>query len=195
MPPLIEIVHNTLVHCATDPQALGLVSLPGGTLASASAARCYVTATARCWGLPPDTVDALELITGELAANALEHSASRSITVVLSHAARVAIIGVADEGQSRATAAGVPSPDREDGRGLLIVDTLATDWGQRRVRGGLLVWAEVDTGHGQALPGRPHRADIPLAPLPVPYEDRITRTGGHRERTARQPVRTADPHA
>ncbi|MEE1771707.1 ATP-binding protein [Streptomyces sp. JV185] len=140
-------------------------------------------------------MDALELITGELAANALEHSASRSITVVLSRAARAALVGVVDEGQGSATAAGAPPPDQEDGRGLLIIDTLATAWGQRRVRGGLLVWAEVDTGHGQALPGLPHRADMPLAPLPVPYEDRITRTGGHRERTVRKPVRTADPHA
>ncbi|GGV89872.1 hypothetical protein GCM10015535_44720 [Streptomyces gelaticus] len=172
MPPLIEIVHNALAHCATTPQALGLVSLPGGTLASASAARCYATTTARSWGLPSDTVDALELITGELAANALEHSASRSITVALFRAARTAVVGVLDEGQGRATATGAPSPDREDGRGLLIVDALATDWGQRRVCGGLLVWAEVDTGHGQAPPGRPHRADIPLVPLPVPYERR-----------------------
>ncbi|MEU2669757.1 ATP-binding protein [Streptomyces sp. NPDC007164] len=138
----------------------------------AAAARCYVTTTARSWGLPPDTVDALELITGELAGNALEHSASRSITVVLFRAARAAVVGVLDEGQGRATAAGAPSLDREDGRGLLIVDVLATDWAQRRVCGGLFVRAEVGTGHGQAPPGRPHQADIPLVPLPVPYERR-----------------------
>ncbi|MFD4860049.1 ATP-binding protein [Streptomyces atratus] len=146
MPPLIEIVHSTLAHCATVPQALGLVSLPGTTLASASAARRYVRTTARSWGLPPDAVDALELITGELAANALEHSTSRSITVVLSRTARTAAVGVIDEGQGSATAADAPPPDQEDGRGLLIVDALATGWGQRHACGGLLVWAEVDTG-------------------------------------------------
>jgi hypothetical protein len=84
----------------------------------------------------------------------------------------MAVVGVIDEGQGSATAGGAPSPDREDGRGLLIVDALATSWGRRRVCGGLLVWAEVDTGHEQAPPGRPHKADIPLAPLPVPYERR-----------------------
>ncbi|MFG3529547.1 hypothetical protein ACGF8B_22745 [Streptomyces sp. NPDC047917] len=56
-----------------------------------------------------------------------------------------------DEGQGRATAAGAPSPDREDGRGLLIVDDLATDWGQRRVCGGLLVWTEIDTDPASLL--------------------------------------------
>ncbi|MCX4787232.1 ATP-binding protein [Streptomyces sp. NBC_01221] len=126
MPPLIEIVHSTLAHCVTAPQALGLVSLPGTTLASASAARCCVRTTARSWVLPPDTVDSLELITGELAANALEHSASRSITVVLSRTGRTAIVGVINEGRGRATVAGAPSPDQEDGRGLLIVDALAS---------------------------------------------------------------------
>ncbi|MFJ7493012.1 ATP-binding protein [Streptomyces sp. NPDC097727] len=145
MPPLIETVHSTLAHCATVPQALALVSLPGTTLASASAARRYVRTTARSWGLPPDTVGALELISGEIAANALKHSASRSITVALSHTGLMAVVGVIDEGRGRATVAGAPSPDQEGGRGLLIVDALSTGWGQRHVCGGLLVWAEVDT--------------------------------------------------
>ncbi|WP_327259138.1 MULTISPECIES: ATP-binding protein [unclassified Streptomyces] len=159
MPPLIEIVHSTLAHCAAAPQALGLVALPGGTLAPASAARCYVTTMARSWGLPPDAVDALELITGELAANALEHSASRSITVVLSRTGRTAIVGVINEGRGRATVAGAPSPDQEDGRGLLIVDALASRWGQRRACGGLLVWAEVDTGPASLLVMTPLDSD------------------------------------
>ncbi|MER6104716.1 ATP-binding protein [Streptomyces sp. NPDC001832] len=151
MPPLIEIVHDALAHCATAPQALGLVSLPGTTLVSASAARRYVRTTARSWGLPPDTADALELITGELAANALEHTASRSITVVLSRTGRTAVVGVIDEGRGGATVAGTPSPDQEDGRGLLIVDALASRWGQRHACGGLLVRAEVDTGRRHSL--------------------------------------------
>ncbi|MFI6726207.1 ATP-binding protein [Streptomyces sp. R-74717] len=109
--------------------------------------------------MPPDAVDALELITGELAANALEHSASRSITVVLSRTARTVVVGVIDEGRGSATAAGTPPPDQEDGRGLLIVGALASRWGQRRACGGLMVWAEVDTGPASLLVMTPLDSD------------------------------------
>ncbi|XUL90379.1 ATP-binding protein [Streptomyces galilaeus] len=144
-PRLIKVVHNALAHCSTTPHALGLLSLPGGDLASAGAARRYVQLAARSWGLPSDTVDTLETITGELAANALEHSRSDSIAVALSSTSGRATVSVTDEGQgSRASVPDAQGPDREHGRGLLITDTLATRWGQHQTGRGLTVWAEIE---------------------------------------------------
>lgn len=143
MPPVIEVAHDALAHCPTASQALALLSLPGRDLASAGAARRYVQMAALSWGLPRDTADALGMITGELAANAVEHSASLSVTVALSRTASAVVISVTDEGQECASVPPAPAPEQEHGRGLLIVDTLAARWGQRHTRTGLTVWAEI----------------------------------------------------
>ncbi|MFD4528084.1 ATP-binding protein [Streptomyces sp. NPDC058470] len=150
IPQLIEIVRHAATDSPAAPHALGLLRLPGGDLASAGAARHYVRDTARSWGLPPDTVDTLETITGELAANALEHSHSRSVTVTLSLATQTATVSVTDEGRGRITVPETAGPGQERGRGLLIADTLANRWGQRRTGAGVTVWAEVTT---DATPG------------------------------------------
>jgi anti-sigma regulatory factor (Ser/Thr protein kinase) len=145
MPPLVEVVRDALARCPAAPQALGLLSLPGGDLISAGAARRFVRMAARSWRLPPDTADILETITGELAANALEHTDSHSIAVTLSHTADTATVSVTDEGRgAQVFVPNEPGPEREHGRGLLITDALAARWGQRQTRSGLTVWAEID---------------------------------------------------
>ncbi|MFB7085439.1 ATP-binding protein [Streptomyces sp. NPDC056296] len=139
------------------PRAYGLLTLPGRDLASAGTARRYVRATAGSWGLLPGATDDLEAITGELAANALEHSGSPTVTVTCALTADTVTIGVTDDGRSGRTPV-LPAPtgpadsDCERGRGLLITDALATRWGTRRTSGGLTVWAEVSVG---AAPGAP----------------------------------------
>ncbi|MFI0710673.1 ATP-binding protein [Streptomyces inhibens] len=137
MPSFIEVIHDALTH------ALGLQSFPGRDLSSAGAARRYVRTTARWWGVAPDQAEALELIAGELAGNALEHSNSRLVAVVLSRTARTASISVTDEGQGCASAPAGPGPEQERERGLLIVEALADRWGQRKMSGGFTVWAEI----------------------------------------------------
>lgn len=98
--------------------------------------------------LPSDAVDDLETITGELTANALEHSDSRTITVALTLAAETATVSVTDEGEGYGPVAPAPTGARteeERGRGLLITGVLAARWGRRRTRKGQTVWAEVVT--------------------------------------------------
>ncbi|MDG9724766.1 MULTISPECIES: ATP-binding protein [unclassified Streptomyces] len=129
-----------------------------GVLAlTAGAARRYLRATAGSWRLPPDTTDDLEAITGELAANALEHSDSSTVTVTCALTADTVTIGVTDDGGSRRTPVipaptGSPEPECERGRGLLITDALATRWGTRRTSGGLTVWAGVSVGVASGAP-------------------------------------------
>ncbi|WP_181923660.1 ATP-binding protein [Streptomyces inhibens] len=157
MPSFIEAIHDALTYSSATLQALGLQSFPGGDLSSAGAARRYVRTTARWWGVAPDQVEALESIAGELAGNALEHSNSRLIAVVLSRTARTASISVTDEGQGCASAPARPGPEQECGRGLLIVEVLADRWGQRKLSAGFTVWAEI------AIEGRARDRERPVA--------------------------------
>lgn len=122
------------------------LALPGADLASARAARRHVRDAARARGLGPAPVDDLESITGELVANALEHTASRTIAVACAFTAGTASVTVTDEG-GRAPVPVRPGPARgsaERGRGLLITHALADRWGTRLTRRGLTVWAELD---------------------------------------------------
>lgn len=131
---------------SADPRTLCLISFPGDDLASGPAARHQVRAAA-AWGVPPETLDDLESITGELVANALEHSDSRTITVTCALTADMVTVGVTDEGHGYASTVAMdvvqPEARQESGRGLLITDALAARWGMRRSGRGLEVWAEV----------------------------------------------------
>ncbi|MFE9291119.1 ATP-binding protein [Streptomyces olivaceus] len=131
--------------------AYGLLTLPGEDLASARAARHYVRDTCRSWGLSTGTADDLVAITGELVANALEHTGSPAVVVTCVLTAGVVTVGVTDDGKGGgepvvSASAGVSGAECEGGRGLLITDALATRWGTGRTGGGLTVWAEVAVG-------------------------------------------------
>uniref|UniRef100_A0AAU2A973 ATP-binding protein n=1 Tax=Streptomyces sp. NBC_00093 TaxID=2975649 RepID=A0AAU2A973_9ACTN len=151
-PQLGEDIHDLLLLSSAGLQALAALSLPGSDLASARVARRCVRNMAESQDLPSGAVDDLETITGELVANALEHSGSHIITVALALAAETATVSVTDEGEgygSVVPAPTGPSPEEERGRGLLITDVLATRWGRRQTNSGVTVWAEIAT----ALPG------------------------------------------
>ncbi|WP_164384400.1 ATP-binding protein [Streptomyces sp. OM5714] len=129
-------------------RAYGMLTLPGRDLASARTARHYVRDTCRSWRLTADTTDDLVAITGELVANALEHTDSPTVAITCVLTPGTATVGVTDDGRSGGTPVASPSAggseaEREGGRGLLITDALATRWGTRRNGGGLTVWAEV----------------------------------------------------
>ncbi|MDT6984389.1 ATP-binding protein [Streptomyces lusitanus] len=129
------------------PDLFTELTLPGDDFTSGQVARHHVRDAARSWGLPAETVDDLESITGELVANALEHSDSRIVRVVCRLTAAAVTVGVTDEGGGGAAVVpGVPGVEREDGRGLLITDALAGRWGTSRAGGCLTVWAEVGVG-------------------------------------------------
>jgi anti-sigma regulatory factor (Ser/Thr protein kinase) len=146
---------------AAGLRAYGFRSFPGRDLASAPAARRYVRDTARSWGLGPGATDDLETIAGELVANALEHTGSPTVTVTCALTACSAAIGVTDEGgctpPTAAAPVGLPGPDQERGRGLLITQALAHHCGTRRTGNGLTVWAEIpaDTRRSSSGSARP----------------------------------------
>lgn len=106
----------------------------------AGAARRFTRRILWAWGLTPLSDDA-ENITAELIANAIPGGRYR-LTLTIDLADRVVRIEVRDN------RTGVPMERHaddyaEDGRGLLIVDTLADDWGYTHRRDGNTVWAEL----------------------------------------------------
>ncbi|MFD7468605.1 ATP-binding protein [Streptomyces tendae] len=129
-------------------RAYGRLTLPGRDLASARTARHYVRDTCRSWSLPVGTTDDLVAVTGELVANALEHTDSRTVAITCALTADTATVGVTDDGRSGGTpvisaSTGESEGEREGGRGLLITEALAARWGTQRTGQGLTVWAEV----------------------------------------------------
>ena len=150
-----------------------------GEAAQVRAARRFV---AELLGDDWPDVDAAVLLTSELAANAVLHSASGrpggKFTVRATLQPRDYLwVEVEDEGGPWTQASG----DGEPGHGLDIVSTIADDWGKDgSSMTGWIVWARVDwspamSGAERAIDGRPGLAPHPEA------------------RTARQLVPGRDP--
>ncbi|MEU3921343.1 ATP-binding protein [Streptomyces sp. NPDC029004] len=103
------------------------------------------------WGHPPtsDLSCTVALLIAELAANAVRHGRvpGREFHLRLSFEVRPCLIRieVSDASPDRPPASPPePAPDDESGRGLLLVDVLASRWGATpRVPIGKTVWAEV----------------------------------------------------
>ncbi len=101
---------------------------------------------------------AAEVLTSELATNAVQHAHSPFEVRVRCQDHRVRVEVVNDEPE---TLAAIREPDDEGGRGLRIVDALARAWGTYVDRSHEVVWFELD----EASPAehlRPARSDRPL---------------------------------
>jgi anti-sigma regulatory factor (Ser/Thr protein kinase) len=150
------------VRFATDP-----ASVPG--------ARRFVSDGLASWGLE-ELVEDVSLCVTELAANAALHSAGSFMSVVLTAGEHGVRVSVEDDGPVP-TAAVAPRADfaarepvtddvRDEpttGRGLAIVDVLATSWGVEDTAGGKRVWAQFGA---TAEPPEPHPAPPADARLP-----------------------------
>lgn len=78
-------------------------------------------------GAPPDLVDAVMVMTSELATNSIRHAAS-DFDVAIDRTPRVLRVEVTDRGSGVPTVLS-PDPTQPSGRGLKIVSKLADDWG------------------------------------------------------------------
>lgn len=105
-------------------------------------ARHRVRAALRAWGATP-RCDDMALVVSELFTNAVRHTDSEWIDVVLRSNAHLLYVEVTDQGDpSRDVAARKADAEDEGGRGLMLVEHLAVSWGAGRQRGGgNTVWA------------------------------------------------------
>ncbi|MGW8451128.1 ATP-binding protein [Streptomyces niveus] len=156
---------------------LTLIALP----TAVSCARAFASRTLRRWGATHVMDDAL-LIVSELVTNAVKAAGPpRRADITAEHVFGVQLrldgtslyVEVWDSGHETLTAR-TPAPDDEGGRGLLLVQTLATRWGTcRPPAGGKIVWAELTLSREPTLTTR-------TLPLRVPPPIRVP-TGKARE--------------
>lgn len=110
---------------------------------SAEAARKLVRTALAAWHLDELTDSGVLLVT-ELVANAVKHTNTRNIRVVVSRpSARFVRIGVVDKARALPQMVKPGDDLLTSGRGLLLIDALAERWGTDIYRWGKQVWAEL----------------------------------------------------
>ena len=130
--------------------SLRLASLAlGSEPESVQAARRFVTSTCASWGLAAFEVTG-RLVVSELATNALRHARSDFQVTLASDGATMLRVAVRDH-LAVAPTTRMPSVDGAGGRGLLVVQGVASEAGALPTAdGGKLVWATIRPDH----PGR-----------------------------------------
>jgi anti-sigma regulatory factor (Ser/Thr protein kinase) len=115
---------------------------------SAGDARRFVAETLRDWGLP-GLVEPATLLVSELVTNALLHARSEiDVTLVVDHDELRVEVHDASRAVPRARRY---SPEAATGRGLHMLDCVATDWGVRATASGKAMWFTISTMHPSGL--------------------------------------------
>ena len=92
------------------------------------------------WRCPTKVVEDAELLVSELLTNAIVHGGGTSVTVNVLHLDRRLLIEVTDASPARPAVRGA-GPEDERGRGMLLVEAIASAWGSRRELGrGKTTW-------------------------------------------------------
>lgn len=102
--------------------------------------RSFVRAELAVWDLARLT-EVAELLVSEVVTNAVRHAGTGG-RVELRRTEQGVRIDVADHGTG-VPVRRTPGPDEIAGRGLGIVDTLASRWGVEELEGGKVVWFEL----------------------------------------------------
>jgi anti-sigma regulatory factor (Ser/Thr protein kinase) len=103
--------------------------------------------TRRVLGLGHPAADTAELCVTELFANAISYTRSGwpggMVTVTIRISGGAVVVTVFDQGSPDAPLMGDPAGLAEHGRGLVLVDALADDWGTAPDGAGRAVWFRV----------------------------------------------------
>lgn len=114
------------------------------TAASAGAGRRAVFQVLSAWDVNAETVDDTVLIVSELVTNAVIHApAEPPLGLELSVADGVLRVALTDSSPAPPRQRR-PSGQDEGGRGIGILDSLASRWGVNPRRGGKALWFEID---------------------------------------------------
>jgi len=144
---------TTTIRPTRQQQHLHRIALDAGPAAAAEA-RTEVRAAILAWDLPVDASVAV-LLTSELMTNAIRHEAGPVIILDLGCGCGRLRVAVHDTSRLLPTLVNAPA-DAEAGRGLMLVATLADDWGCYRTRAGKAVYftlgfrADLDRDDGPA---------------------------------------------
>ena len=123
-------------HCSHDSRAVrSTYALPPRPSSAHLARRLTREALGGC---PAPLVETAELLITELISNALTHAGSPPVMQIDVDLGTV-LISVSDE-SSKTPDVRHGSLDDEGGRGLMLVDTLASSWGWTLTSGGKKIW-------------------------------------------------------
>lgn len=111
-------------------------------------ARRFLRRTVINWSVDEDAAQAAELVASELFTNAVRHTTADRIRLRLRRHHALLYVEVFDRDPHGRLQAGCPEPDAEDGRGLMIVESLCVRWGRRPDRDGSLTWACLSAPNG-----------------------------------------------
>ena len=112
----------------------------GADTSAAGKARGFVRATLRPWGVPEDQLADVLLAVSELVSNAVQHGdGDPSLQLRLEGRGRLHV-RVRDAAPREPTLRD-QDPSSERGRGLLIVNSVADEWGKSVDASGKWVWA------------------------------------------------------
>jgi anti-sigma regulatory factor (Ser/Thr protein kinase) len=127
------------VMAPTIPTELQWARVPLTTgPAAAAEARRQVRMAISTWDVPVDRSDAA-LLTSELVTNAIRHDVAGTILLAITCACGQLRVEVHDTSRSLPVLVDAPA-EAETGRGLMLVATLATDWGFYRTPAGKAVY-------------------------------------------------------
>ncbi len=140
---------------------------------AAHAARELVAAVCRTWQLN-DLVDDAELIVTELVTNAVRHVGGEMVLTVVVDTGCLHL-SVRDHS---AAAPGRRSPDPvpeldENGRGLMLIDVIATGWGSTFIEDGKVVWATLRAPGPRPDPPALQMPEVPPGNPPDPQRNRM----------------------
>lgn len=128
----------------------------GGDLQAVRNARAFVSDTLAAWELE-ELTDVAVLLTSEVVTNAIKHARSAFLLAV-QHDPSQLLVEVQDRSTERPIRKQAPA-EAESGRGLMLVEALASHWGSRLVEGGKVVWFTLMAAWA---PPRPAKGQVEL---------------------------------
>jgi anti-sigma regulatory factor (Ser/Thr protein kinase) len=137
-----------LAVTAAPDQTRATMELPGDPSA-ARQARQFVSGVLREWSVDEDTVDNAELCVSELVTNAVIHSGTTSSVTVQADPEYVLVLVQDRGGRGAVRRPEELDPESVSGRGLTLVDALASAWSAEHSTDGTTVWFELALAHAK----------------------------------------------
>ncbi len=138
-----------LAVTAAPDQTRATMELPGDPSA-ARQARQFVASVLQEWSVDEDTVDNAELCVSELVTNAVIHSGTTSSVTVQADREYVLVIVQDRGGRGAVRRPEELDPESVSGRGLTLVDALASAWSAEHSTDGTTVWFELALARSEA---------------------------------------------
>jgi anti-sigma regulatory factor (Ser/Thr protein kinase) len=130
--------------------AIEAMTLLPGDVTTPAAARRFVRAALESVEADLVVIETVELLTTELVTNAIVHAGSKSHLFI--RAAKGVVRVEITDPDDRLPAMATPDTDAPGGRGLIIVNGLASAWGvEPTTKGGKTVWFELSPLTHQTL--------------------------------------------